>query len=74
MGALASFILGAMVGLIPLLLGYALKQAQLGFVAFLFCTFLCFVTGLIGPVVVAVGFIVGIIASWHRAKSATQKS
>jgi hypothetical protein len=76
MAIAASFILGGMVGLIPLLLGVILKQAQLGVVAFLFCIILGFLTGLIGPVVAAAGFVVGIIASWHRAKSGsdTQRS
>ena len=65
----AGFILGGMVGLAPLLLGFVLKQSGLGLVAFLFCTFLGFLTGLLGPVVAAVGFAVGIVASWHRARS-----
>ena len=74
MAVAASFIPGGMVGLIPLLLSLILKQTQLGVVAFLFCTFLGFVTGLIGPVVAAAGFVVGTIASWHRAKrSDTQR-
>lgn len=69
MATAASFILGGMVGLIPLLLGLMLKQGQLGLVALLFCIVLGFLTGLIGPVVAAAGFVVGIIVSWHRAKS-----
>ena len=68
MAVAASFVLGGIVGLIPLLLGLGLKQSGLGLVAFLFCTVLGFLTGLIGPIFAAVGFAVGIVASWHRAK------
>jgi hypothetical protein len=64
----ASFILGGMVGLIPLLLGLMLKQAGLGRVGFLFCIFLGFLTGLPGPIVVAAGFVVGIVVSWNRGR------
>jgi hypothetical protein len=74
MALAASFILGGIVGLIPLLLGLILKQAQLGLVAFLFCVFLGFLTGLIGPVVAAVGFMIGIIASWNRARTRSKGS
>ena len=42
MAIAASFILGGIVGLIPLLLGLMLKQAGLGRVGFLFCVFLGF--------------------------------
>jgi len=67
MNLAASFILGGILGLIPLALGFVLKQGQLGFVGFLFCIALGFLTGLVGPVVAAVGFSVGIVVSWkHR--------
>ena len=59
MAIAASFILGGILGLIPLLLGLMLNQAGLGRVGFLFCVFLGFLTGLAGPIVAAAGFVVG---------------
>ena len=68
MNIAASFILGGIVGLIPLALGLVLKQGQLGFVGFLFCIVLEFLTGLLGPIVAAVGFSLGIVVSWNHRR------
>jgi hypothetical protein len=69
MAVAASFILGGIVGLIPLLLGLMLKQTGLGRVGFVFCVFLGFLTGLVGPIFVAIGFTIGIVVSWHRDRA-----
>ena len=69
MAIAASFILGGIVGLIPLLLGLVLNQAGLGRVGFLFCVFLGFLAGLLATVVASAGFAVGIVVSWLRNRS-----
>ena len=70
MAIAASFILGGIVGLIPLLLGLMLNQAGLGRVGFLFCVFLGFLAaGLPATIVASAGFAVGIVVSWHRDRS-----
>ena len=69
MAIAASFILGGIMGLIPLLLGLMLKQAGLGCVGFLFCFFLGFLAGLPVTVVASAGFAVGIVVSWYRTRS-----
>ena len=61
------FLLGGMVGLVPLVLGLIFKQAALGRVGFLFCVFLGYLTGLVGPVVASIGFAIAIVVSWHRS-------
>ena len=69
--AMRGLVLGGVVGLIPLLLGFTLRQTALGLVGLLFCAFAGFLTGLLGPIVVSIGFVIGIIASWHRSRSQT---
>jgi hypothetical protein len=70
----ASFVLGGLVGLIPLLLGIILRQVRLGLVGFLFSVVAGFLTGFTGPLLVAIGFGIGISVSWHRSRSQGQPS
>jgi hypothetical protein len=66
MNIAASFILGGLVGLVPLALGLVLNQRRLGFVGFLCCLALGFLTGLLGPIIATVGFSIGIVVSWNH--------
>jgi ABC-type Co2+ transport system permease subunit len=67
----AGFVLWGLVGLIPLALGLILRQAALGRVGFFFCLAAGFLMGIVGPIAVAIGFSIGITASWYRSRSRT---
>ena len=66
----ASLAVGALLGLIPLVLGQSIAQVKLGRVGF-FCTLGGgFIGGVLLALPVALGFVTVLIVRWRRAKYA----
>jgi hypothetical protein len=64
-----ALIVGALLGLIPLVLGQYLKESKLGRVGFLASVVASFVAGVFGGVPVSLGFVVAILMRWRRNRS-----
>lgn len=70
-GAVAgSLMVGALLGLIPLVLGRHLGHAKLGRIAFLVSVLSGFVAGIFGALPVALGFTGTIFLKWRRNRGA----
>ena len=71
-GAVAgSLIIGALLGLIPLVLGQFLAQVRLGRVAFLVTVVSGFVGGIFLALPSSIGFVVAVLIRWHRQRTAS---
>ena len=70
-GAIAgSLVVGALLGLIPLVLGQSIEQVKLGRVGFLCTVVAAFVGGVFLAVPTTLGFVIAITLRWRRAKQA----
>jgi hypothetical protein len=66
----ASLMVGALLGLIPLILGQSIAQVRLGRVGFFATLGAGFVGGILLALPVSLGFSIALIIRWRRAKSA----
>jgi hypothetical protein len=67
----ASLMVGALLGLIPLVLGKHLDQPKLGRVGFLASVAGGFLAGVFGALPVSLAFVVTIFVRWKRGRKAT---
>lgn len=66
----ASLIVGALLGLIPFVLGQSVAQVRLGRVGFFATLGAGFVGGIILALPTSLGFSIALIVRWRRAKAA----
>ena len=75
LGALGgSLLVGAGLGLIPLVLGIHLNQAKFGRIAFLWSVVAGFFGGVLAAVPVSIGFVIAIIMRRRRGKQNEEES
>lgn len=71
-GAVAgSLLVGALLGLIPLVLGQSVGHVKLGRVGFLWTVTAAFVGGIFLALPTTLGFVIAIALRWRHAKQAT---
>ena len=71
-GAIAgNLMVGALLGLIPFVLGQSVGHVKLGRVGFLCTVVAAFVGGIFLAVPTALGFVIAITLRWRRTKQAT---
>jgi hypothetical protein len=67
----ASLMVGALLGLIPLVLGNHLDQRRLGRIGFLASVVCGFLAGVFGALPVSLAFVVTIFVRWRRGRKLT---
>ena len=73
-GAVAgSLVVGALLGLVPLVLGQSVGHVKLGRVGFLCTVVAALVNGIFLAVPTTLGFVIAITLRWRRAKQAAIK-
>lgn len=69
-----SLIVGALLGLIPLVLGQYLGQTKLGRLGFLASVLAGFIAGIFGAVPVSLGFATTVYTRWRRSRTGPDTS
>jgi hypothetical protein len=70
---LTSLTFGVLFGLVPLILGFFLKQRRFGLVALILCAVVGFFFGIQGASVSATGISFAIIVRWQRERRAARE-